>query len=299
MTPGIERGILEVKDGTDKGEKQEYVITLLGKSQLPLIMDLQDLIVSHLHCSCLLEPFSSEFMLRHLGRRGFVLGVFCKGNLVAFRNVYYPAPHDAEWNLGLDIGISPQQMPHVANLQMVCVHPAYRGNSLALKMNLCALKLLKLQGTRYHICATVSPLNIWNIRILLKSGFHIRNLKLKYGGKLRYIVYQQLIDQVEFRKDIATSVPLDALEAQRALLESGYCAVDLQRVGGSRGAAPKGTEDWMLIFRRPVQELKVHVVPRRPGAQEKHDLPIHPANSESDSVAFHMGDDIEPPDDEP
>ena len=270
MKPGLERGILRVKKGVGKGVERAYVITVLGKSDLPQIMALQAVIVRHLHCSSLLEPFSSEFMREHLGRRGFVLGVLSDGKLVGFRNVYFPVVDDAEWNLGRDIGLAEDQLDKVANLQMVCVHPEYRGNGLALKMNRLALSILRERNRHDHVCATVSPLNIWNLTILLASGFHIRCLKMKYGGKLRYIVYQRLKTPVRFHDAPVVKVALNALDTQKQLLDAGYCAVDL--VSMDPMAVQNASEVWRgdVVFRQPVREPSVHVVSRRSVALTTH-----------------------------
>jgi len=266
MKPGLENGILRVKNSTGKGVEKAYIIANLGESDLPEIMALQDVIVRHLQCSSLLEPFSSEFMREHLGRRGFVLGVFTDGDLVGFRNVYFPAAHDTEWNLGQDVGLSEDLLHQVANLQMICVHPDYRGNGLALSMNRIALDLLRRRGSHGHICATVSPLNIWNLPILIASGFHIRNLKLKYGGKLRYIVYQRLKVPVEFHPVPMVKVSLKELDTQKQLLDAGYCAIDLVSVNPIGVQTVSEINQWELVFRRPIDEPRVHVVPRRSAA---------------------------------
>ena len=266
MIPGLERGILRVRAGVSKGEERAYVITALGKSDLPQIMALQSVIVRYLPCSSLLEPFSSEFMSEHLGKRGFVLGVLSDGKLVGFRNVYFPIVEDAEWNLGRDIGLAEDQLDKVANLQMVCVHPDYRGNGLALKMNRLALSILRERNRHEHICATVSPLNIWNLGILLASGFHIRWLKMKYGGKLRYIVYQRLKSPVRFHDAPVVKVALNALDTQKQLLDAGYCAVDLVSVDPMAFQNASVTGRWNVVFRQPAKEPGVRVVPRRSGA---------------------------------
>ncbi len=263
MTPGLESGILKVNSGVGKGVKRAYAICVLGKSDLSQIMDLQALIVRHLHCSSLLEPFSPEFMGVHLGKRGLVLGVFSGGVLVGFRNVYFPASHDSDWNLGRDIGLAEDQLDKVANLQLICVHPDYRGNGLALKMNRLALNILRERDRHEHICATVSPKNIWNLPVLLSSGFHLRNLKHKYGGKLRYIAYQRLKDVVEFHDEPMVSVALDALDTQKQLLDAGYCGVDLAPMAASEVQNEPEACRLEVVFRQPVKEPNVFRVPQR------------------------------------
>ena len=293
MKPGLESGILSVNDDNGKESDKAYVITALDENDLPQIMALQDIIVRHLHCSRLLEPLSSEFMSEHLGRRGFVLGVFSQGTLVGFRNVYFPRARDPELNLGRDIDLPDPQLQNVANFQMICVHPQYRGNGLALKMNWIALRLLREHGNHYHICATVSPQNIWNISILLESGFHIRVLKPKYGGKMRYIVYQRLKDPIEFHKKVVARISLDALDTQKQLLRTGYYAVDMMPERIAEGSISQDTFQWDLLFRQPVEEPKVLVVPARSVGQARPAERIPADQPVDDSLPPGKSDDID------
>ena len=228
----------------------EYKITYLDEKHLPLVMQLQEVIVQNLTRPDLLQAFSSDFMKRHMGTQGIVLGVFVEDHLAAFRNIYFPDPWDAEWNLGRDLGLPDEELASVANLQMVCVHPRFRGNSLALKMNRVSLGLLRERGAQHHICATVSPFNIWNIPVLLASGFRIAKLKNKYGGKVRYIVHQNLRAPFYFKDHGGVKVPLEDLDAQKKWLESGFYGVGLnKRINTDQIAS---AADFDLVLKSPV-----------------------------------------------
>ncbi len=225
----LSTGLLKQRNNGAWGRMLKYIITYLDDEHLPLAMALQEVIVQNLGRQDLLQPFSSGFMKQHMGRQGIVLGVFVKNRLAAFRNVYYPDPWDKEWNLGLDLGLVQEELTKVANFQMVCVHPSFRGNSLALKMNQICLALLRDSCAYHHVCATVSPYNIWNILVLLESGFRIAKLKSKYGGKERYIVHQNLRRPFLFNDDRAVIVRLDDLETQKRWLDSGFYGVALYK----------------------------------------------------------------------
>jgi GNAT superfamily N-acetyltransferase len=190
-------------------------------------MELQQIVIDNLLRKDTLQPFSAGFMEEHLERKGFVLGVISGKELLAFRNVYFPDIDDTEWNLGIDLGFPPGILNKVANLQMVCVHPSYRGNSIAAAMNRHAVRLIKELGIHCHLCATVSPYNFWNIRVLLNSGFIIKKLTLKYGGKLRYIVHHDLYSQVCLEPDCSQSVVLTDFVKQQEILNSGWFGTDL------------------------------------------------------------------------
>ena len=217
-----------------------FEMRYLKKSDLPQIMALQDIILSRLSRNDLLEAFSREFMESHIGANGFIIGTFVQNELIAFRNVYFPDVKDREWNLGFDIGLEvPEDLEQVANLQMICVHPQFRGNSLGRQMNSHAIEIIRRLRRYSHLCATVSPFNYWNINILLKSGFTIRELKTKYNGKLRYVVYQNLTRTVEYlRKNEQVSVRLTDVERQKELIHRGFIGVQLREIKGFRPQRP-------------------------------------------------------------
>lgn len=225
----LSTGLLINKNHANYRWVSKYIITYLYEQHLPMVMNLQETIIQNLERPDLLQPFSYDFMKRHMGHQGFVLGVFAGHRLVAFRNLYYPDPWDEEWNLGRDMALPEEELSKVANLQMVCVHPDFRGSNLGYTMNQITLKLLRQRKTHHHICATVSPYNVWNLPILLSSGFQVVKLKNKYGGKLRYIVYQNLRTPVTYDDSRPVYVRLDDLDTQKKLLDSDYCGVAVRR----------------------------------------------------------------------
>lgn len=249
----------------DGGRQElEYVMTVLGEQHLTQIMALQKLIVQNLTQPDLMEAISYSFMKEHIERQGFILGVFVEQRLIAFRIVYYPHSQDKEFNMGIDIGLPEDQRHKVANLQMVCVHPNFRGNALASMLNRISLRLLREQHPYVHIFATVSPYNVCNVRILLNSGFRITRLKMKYGGKLRYIVYQNLHAPLEFIDDDAVYARLDDLDTQREIFRSGRYGVALAQMLNLDSTLKKDLLSRShIIFKRPSDQQVVHVVKRR------------------------------------
>jgi hypothetical protein len=242
-------GWLKKKVNGSRSKMVKYSMTCLNKSHLPQVMALQEVICQNLQRPDLLQPFPDDFMAQHMGRRGIVLGVFVEDRIAAFRNLYYPKSNDRQWNLGIDIGLADAALTQVVNLQMVCVHPLFRGNALALKMNQIALNLLCEKGTHPHVCATVSPYNVWNIPVLLQSGFAVAKLKSKYGGKVRHIVYQNLDQPLAFDDQSQIPVSLDDLDTQKKVMNLGYYGVDLKRRQRIGADDPAGNFD--LIFKLP------------------------------------------------
>ncbi len=248
-------GLLQQKSNGVRSRELKYIITSLEQKHLPLVMALQAVIVQNLGRPDLLQSFSYDFMKQHMGSQGTVLGVFVENRLAAFRNLYYPDPWETEWNLGLDLGLAEEELTKVANLQMVCVHPLFRGNGLAYKMNRISLGLLRESGTHHHVCATVSPYNIWNIPILLNSGFRIAKLKRKYGGKLRYIVHQDLHKQFLYNDRSAVQVPLNDHDAQERWLGAGYYGIAICKRDFIHREDPVGC--FNLVFKAPFEENAV------------------------------------------
>ncbi len=253
MESSFAAGWLKQRSNRTRRRALKYTVGILNEKHLPQVMALQEVIVQNLQQPDLLHSFSRDFMKQHMEERGVVLGVFVQNRLIAFRNLYYPELGDKEWNLGLDLGLAEEELAKVANLQLVCVHPRYRGNGLALKMNQISLGLLRQRGTHPHVCATVSPYNIWNIPVLLASGFHIAKLKSKYGGKIRYIVYQDLRHPIIFDDQSAVWVRLDDLDTQKRWLCSGFYGVALRRRQISPGEDFFSSFD--LVLKAPVKQF--------------------------------------------
>mgnify|MGYP001332513276 CR=1 FL=1 len=212
-----------VRKGKDPvSSRVSYEIIILDAGYLPEIIALQQVIIEGLPRGDMLQPFSESFMKEHIGEKGFILGVVSGGSLIAFRNVYFPDMDDPEWNLGIDLGLPENSLCKTANFQMVCVHPDFLGNSLALVMNRHAISVLREMEPYEHLCATVSPYNFWNIKILLDSGFVIKKLQTKYGGKLRYIVHQNLKNPGMFPSAPELMVSLTDFTRQKELFNTGW-----------------------------------------------------------------------------
>ena len=196
-------------------------------------------------------------MKEHIGEKGFILGIVSGGSLIAFRNVYFPDMGDPELNLGIDLGLPENSLCKVANFQMVCVHPDFLGNSLALVMNRHAISILRRMEPYEHLCATVSPYNFWNIKILLDSGFVIKKLKKKYGGKLRYIVHQNLKNPGKFPSDPELMVSLTDFLKQKELFNDGWSGIMIK---GSLVRENGSAEIQNITFESTLRNLEIGFV---------------------------------------
>jgi len=247
----LHSGVIFQKNRNSGLTEIQYEIRILDTTHLPQIMELQQLIIENLLRKDTLQPFPVGFMEEHLGRKGFVLGVLSGKELLAFRNVYFPDVNDTEWNLGIDLEFPSRILNKVANLQMVCVHPSCRGNSIAATMNKHAIRIIKDLGIHYHVCATVSPYNFWNIKILLDSGFIIKKLTKKYGGKLRYIVHRDLHRPMNFESGCFQPVVLTDFVKQHEMLSNGWYGTALN-VSREDASLPL-YENMLLTFSRQTE----------------------------------------------
>jgi ribosomal protein S18 acetylase RimI-like enzyme len=188
MSHVIESGQIK-KSGTPSGKEVPYDLTFLDERRLTDIMNLQEIIVQNLSDPELFHADSIHFIRDHICKRGRIIGVISEKRLIAYRILAFPG-NDPD-NLGIDLKLPKKELNKVAHLESFAVHPAYRGNSLQLKTLGPAIRIIR--DLNYdHLCATVSTKNYPSLSNPLKGGFVIRELKEKYGGKLRYILYQNL-----------------------------------------------------------------------------------------------------------
>lgn len=73
-----------------------------------------------------------------------------------------------------------------------------------------------------HVCATVSPKNYPGVSNLLRGGFVIKGLKEKYGGRFRYILYQNLGKPISRYIEHETTIKNTDIEGQKKILMQGY-----------------------------------------------------------------------------
>ena len=217
---------------SDRGEELSYEMALLDESHLSLAMDLQQRIVDEINDPIFYDPVILDNMKKRFRAEGRIIGTFIRRRLVALLVMHFPSR--VEDNFGKDIDLPPHELKRVAHLASMLVHPDYRGNALAYRMNMVALPLLRRM--RFcHVCSTVFPGNYPNIVTMFKTGLVIRALKDKYGGKQRYIFYQHLerpySEVVRGAKASASEVPIDDFCKQQQLLGEGYCACGLNRCG--------------------------------------------------------------------
>jgi hypothetical protein len=68
---------------------------------------------------------------------------------------------------------------------------------------------------------------------LLKGGFVIKKLKDKYGGKLRYILYQNLATPINRGIEHTIALTNTDIEGQQKALMQGYFGYEARKTAGS------------------------------------------------------------------
>jgi hypothetical protein len=218
------------KSGTPSGKKVFYELAFLDERRLTEVMDLQALIVKALDDPELFHPDSIHFISDRIRKKGRIIGITSENTLIAYRIISFPgSDYD---NLGIDLELSESELHRVAHLEFFVVHPDYRGNALQLKTLPPAISALHDFGYK-HLCATVSPKNYPGVSNLLRGGFVIKKLKDKYGGKLRYILYQNLAMPINRAIEHTIALRNTDIEGQQKALMQGYFGYEARKTAGS------------------------------------------------------------------
>ncbi len=203
-----------------------YEIRFLEQQDLQNILELQNLIVSHLINPEIFQTNDEKFIINIFHTQEEIIGIFIQQELIAYLMVDIPSKE--EDNLGIDIAVPHNELDKVAHLDNVVVHPIFRGFSFQLKLQSHAINIIKNKGY-YHICSTVSPYNYPSLYNLLQSGLFIKALKPKYGGKIRYVCHQNMKKISEIQTNSVIPVMNTDFDQQKALLQQDYCGYRIEK----------------------------------------------------------------------
>jgi ribosomal protein S18 acetylase RimI-like enzyme len=209
--------------GLPSQEIMSSEMQFLREIHLEDVLILQDLVARSLSSAEILRLHSREFFEEALRAERSGLGVFTREGLVAFSLICHPP---RERNLGSEVGLNEEELCRAAHLQVVAVHPAYRGNSMQRILAERHLQVLVEMGYE-HVCSTVSPYNPFSLRNFLGQGFVIKALKVMFGSHWRYIVYKNLSRPIAIGHEQAAVSPSD-IQAQLELLKSGLLGFGLK-----------------------------------------------------------------------
>ena len=207
----------------------------LTVADLSSIQALQQVVVEDLEDKGILQPLSTEEFLNILNGNGIMIGVYEDEELVAFRALLKPATNEDE-HLGLDVGAL--DLARVMYQEVSVVHPNMRGKGLQQQMG--KFIMAKVDTASYDwVCATVMPFNIASMKDKLGQGLFIRALKLKYGGKLRYVFGKDL-HEVGYAFSESQLIAMADTVGQQALLAQGYVGTSISYI----------EDEWFVQYER-------------------------------------------------
>ncbi|WP_042470434.1 hypothetical protein [Bacillus ndiopicus] len=215
--------------------EHEFYVERLQSEQLAQIKALQQTVCDSLEDKTILQPLSEEELLYILNGNGVMIGAVVDEQLIAVRALLEPNAEEEE-HLGLDVGA--EDLGRVLYQEISFIHPQFRGYGL--QQTLASIIMTQVEETKYDwICATVKPYNIASLKDKLVQNMHIRALKYKYGGKLRYVIAKPLHSEIKFAGE-ELEVSMGNIDAQQKALSEGYLGVAIEKRG----------EDWFVKYRK-------------------------------------------------
>ncbi|EMX0193601.1 GNAT family N-acetyltransferase [Bacillus cereus] len=215
-------------EGTLKQNNNPFHVTLLSLEHIEQILSLQNIVVEALEDKSRLQPLSLEEFQYILEGNGMMIGAFIENELIAFRALLVP-PIDDE-HLGLDIGLSENELHRVIYQEISNVHPNCRGNGMQKILANVIMDELQKEDSKYdYVCCTVAPFNIPSLKDKFAQGMAIAALKEKYGGSLRYVFVKKLRGDKESDWTDIQSILMSDASGQQALLSEGYLGYEMEK----------------------------------------------------------------------
>jgi ribosomal protein S18 acetylase RimI-like enzyme len=240
----IATGRIERKIGKPH-EVVGYQMKFLDINSIDDVIKLQEIMAKALPDKEIFRLTTPEEFRDLLALQRSVIGVHTEDGLIGYNVVGFPGKDDD--NFGADIGLAPGELEKVAHLKAVVVHPAYRGNQLQRRLAEIHQEVLRDLGY-CHVCSTVSPKNVISIQNHFASGFVIKGLKVKYGDRLRYIMYKNIFRTFVPGPDVIGIDGTDT-DGQKMLIDRGFAGFKIQMKN----------DDWRVMYGIPVSKLFVCV----------------------------------------
>lgn len=218
MTLIAETGCIKRNRRTPCQDEVNYEIRFLDESYLKEMMYLQEIVIQNLEDKEVFRRHSIDYIRDHFKIENSIIGVFTEDGLIAYNVLYFPGENGD--NFGADINLPEEELNKVVHLETVAVHPSYRGNSLQRRMEEIHLRVIKDLGYA-HVCCTVSPKNLPSIRNIFSNGLIIKGLKIKFGGRLRYIMHKNILSPSAIGHEEIRISSLN-IEGQIDLLSRGF-----------------------------------------------------------------------------
>lgn len=212
-----------------------YEAHILNETHIPQLEMLQYEVVQALPNKAILQPLDEEELRFILHGNGVMIGIFVDAKLIAFRALLEPAIDDE--HLGYDIGLTTEpQLKKVLYQEISNVHPDFRG--FGLQRTMADIVMQQIDSSKFDVvCATVMPFNIASLKDKFSQGMKVLALKLKYGGKLRY-VFAKFLQQPAHEWSEHLDISMADTEGQQKLLKEGYVGISMRADG----------EDWLVRY---------------------------------------------------
>ncbi|HHX80691.1 MAG TPA: GNAT family N-acetyltransferase [Acholeplasmataceae bacterium] len=165
-----------------------YEIKPLSDIYLPELLKLQENAFLNLENEELLRR-NSDTTLRDCLVNHYTLGVIYKGILIAFGILYFGKLTNE--NIGYDLDLNIDEIIKTANIKLIIVHSAYRGNGLQRRL-IGELEKEAIKRGFNTLACTIAPGNFYSIRNFEACGFKFYKQKQKYNGLIRNIYLKKI-----------------------------------------------------------------------------------------------------------
>lgn len=218
-------------EGTLKQTEQPFKVAPLSPKHIEQILSVQNDVIEALENKENLQPLTLEEFENILSGNGLMIGAFVGERLIAFRALLVP-PIDEE-HLGLDIGLTGEELERVIYQEVSNVHLTYQGNGLQKVLAKVIMEQLKQLDHNYeYVCCTVAPFNIPSLKDKFAQGMEVAALKEKYGGSMRYVFVKELRSKREKEWVNIEKLLMSDIDGQKRLLAEGYRGYEMEFSGG-------------------------------------------------------------------
>ncbi|ENQ3080072.1 GNAT family N-acetyltransferase [Bacillus cereus] len=218
-------------EGTLKQTKQPFKVALLSLHHTEQLLSVQDDVIEALENKENLQPLTVEEFENILSGNGLMIGAFADEQLIAFRALLVP-PLDEE-HLGLDIGLTGEELKRVIYQEVSNVHPTFQGNGLQKILAKVIMAQLKQSDHNYeYVCCTVAPFNIPSLKDKFAQGMEIAALKEKYSDRLRYVFVKEFQGERQKEWMNVEKLLMGDIAGQKRLLGDGYRGYEMEDQDG-------------------------------------------------------------------
>ncbi len=167
--------------------KSDLTVKVLSMDDIQDILDIQEEAFCAMQDSANLRRNTPETFGVCFEEPSVALGVYHEEKMIAF-GMLYCAGEDEE-NLGRSLD-TPIDLMSVANVKVIIVRPAYRGNGLQ-RYLISLLESHAVKNGYKVLMATVSPDNEYSMNNFLALGYKCVKVLKKYGGLQRALLYKE------------------------------------------------------------------------------------------------------------